>query len=103
MKNKYCIRSRISEPKFREILRLFCLDIEAKKVAELTGISRVTINKIFDKLRVLIASKCELESPFETGEIELKGHQIWIFSSNRSRNFIQLNMLYFESFSWRKL
>ncbi|MCL2097841.1 MAG: IS1595 family transposase, partial [Bacteroidales bacterium] len=25
MKNKYIIRSRISEKKFRELLRLFCL------------------------------------------------------------------------------
>ena len=71
MKNKYIIRSRISDKKFRDILKLFCLDIEAKKVSELTSISRITINKIFDKLRILIASKCELESPFEKGEIEL--------------------------------
>ena len=71
MKNRYIVRSRISEKKFREILRLFCFDIEAKKVSELTNISRITINKIFDKLRILIASKCELESPFEKGEIEL--------------------------------
>ena len=71
MKNKYIIRSRISEKKFREILKLFCLDIEAKKVSELTSINRTTINKIFDKLRILIASKYESESPFEKGEIEL--------------------------------
>ncbi len=31
MKNRYIIRSRISEKKFKEILRLFCLDIEAKQ------------------------------------------------------------------------
>ncbi|MDR0304769.1 MAG: IS1595 family transposase, partial [Chitinispirillales bacterium] len=29
MENKYIIRSRISEHKFREILKIFCLDIEA--------------------------------------------------------------------------
>ena len=40
MKNKYVIRSRISERQFREILRLFCPDIEACKVAQLTAISR---------------------------------------------------------------
>lgn len=27
MKNKYIIRSRISEAKFKEILKYFCLDI----------------------------------------------------------------------------
>ncbi|MCL1947215.1 MAG: IS1595 family transposase, partial [Chitinivibrionia bacterium] len=31
MENKYIIHSRISEKKFREILNVFCLDIEAKK------------------------------------------------------------------------
>ena len=32
MENKYMIRSRISEHKFREILKIFYLDIEAKKM-----------------------------------------------------------------------
>jgi transposase len=71
MKNKYIYRSRISEKKFRTILSLFCLDIEAVKVAEICGISRPTINKIFNKLRELIAIDCENLSPFEHGEIEL--------------------------------
>jgi len=71
MKNKYIIRSRISERKFREILRLFCLNIEAKQTAEITGISRPSINRIFDKIRGRIVEYCEQESPFENGEIEL--------------------------------
>ena len=71
MNNKYFFRARISEEKFRMILRLFCLDIEAKKVAELTGLNRGSINNIFGKLRKRIAEICEAESPFENGEIEL--------------------------------
>lgn len=71
MKNKYIIRSRISAVKFREILYLFCIDIEAKKVAEITGISRPTINKIFDKIRERIAQDCEENSLLGSGEIEL--------------------------------
>jgi len=71
MKNKYIIRSRISEKKFRQILNFFCLDIEAKKVAEITNISRPTINKIFDKIRVCIAEDCEKANPLGKGEIEL--------------------------------
>ena len=46
MLKSYRKRSRISEKKFREILRLFLLDIEASKVSEITKISRTTINKI---------------------------------------------------------
>ena len=71
MSNKYISHSKISEQKFRYILRLFCLDIEAKKTAELSGISRPTINKIYDAIRKIIVEDCERLSPFETGEIEL--------------------------------
>ena len=71
MKNKYIIRSRISEKKFREIVRLFCLDIEAKQTAEITGISRPSVNKLFDKIRERISQNCELHSPLGKGEIEL--------------------------------
>ena len=38
MKNKYIVRSRISQKKFREILKYFAEDIEATKIANLTGI-----------------------------------------------------------------
>jgi len=67
----YKNRSRISDAKFREILRLFLLDIEATKVSELTNISSPTINKIFHYIRTIIAYYCEENSIFETGEIEL--------------------------------
>ena len=39
VENKYVIRSKISEKKFREILRLFCEDLEASKISSLTGVS----------------------------------------------------------------
>jgi transposase len=71
MSNKYYFRSQISERKFRLILRLFSLDIEAKKTAEFTELNRVTINNIYNKLRERIAELCEAESPFTNGEVEL--------------------------------
>lgn len=51
MQNKYYIRSRISEGKFREIIHYFCHDETASKTAIYTKISRVTINKIFNQIR----------------------------------------------------
>ncbi len=71
MLNKYIIRSRISEAKFREIIRFFCLDLEANKIAEISGISRNSINKIFKAIRIRIAEFCELENPLGSGEIEV--------------------------------
>jgi len=37
-------RARISTKKFREILKYFWLDIEATKVAQLTGLNRNTVH-----------------------------------------------------------
>ena len=71
MSNKYFFRGKISEEKFRRIVRLFCLDIEAKKSAELTNLNRSTENNIYRKLRERIAELCEAESPFTNGEVEL--------------------------------
>lgn len=69
-KNRYVIRSRISERKFREIVRLYSLDLEADQVAEITGLSRNTINRYFKAMRVRIAEFCEAASPF-SGEVEV--------------------------------
>lgn len=71
MKNKYIYRSRISEAKFREIIKFFSLDIEAIKIAKLTHISRPSINKILKGVRERIASYCEKQTPLLTGEIEM--------------------------------
>ena len=71
MKNKYIKVTHISERKTREIIRLFSLDIEAKKTAELTGVSRPTINRFYNTFRERIVDICEAESPFVNGEIEL--------------------------------
>jgi transposase-like protein len=71
MINKYQKRSRISEAKFRQIIKLFSLDIEATKIAELTGLSRKTINRILYKIRVRIAEYCLEQSPFDVGEVEI--------------------------------
>jgi len=71
MINKYAYRSRISEAKFREIIKLFCADLTSSQIAQLSGISRNTINKILKAARTRIAEHCEQESPFDKGEIEL--------------------------------
>ena len=71
MINKYKKRSRISEAKFRQIVRLFALDIEATKIAEITGVSRRTINNIILRIREQIADFSQQQSPFDSGEVEI--------------------------------
>ena len=71
MKNRYFIRSRISEKKFREIIKLFSGDLTAQQIAYFSGISRNCINRILKKLRIRIARFREKESIFSKGEIEI--------------------------------
>jgi len=71
MNNKYIFFAKISEDKFRHILKCFSADIEASKIAALTGISRNSINRILCAIRQRIAECCEEESLFDCGEIEI--------------------------------
>ena len=69
-KNKYSNRSRISEAKFREIIKYFSLDLDAQKIAILINLNRNTINRYLSLIRHRIAEKCEQDAPF-LGEIEV--------------------------------
>ena len=62
--NRYCHRSHISERDFRQIIRYFAMDLEATKIAELTGVSRNSVNRILKALRKRLAEYCESQSPF---------------------------------------
>jgi len=66
---KLYIRARISRAKFRQILRLFALDLTASQIAILTNLNRNTVNRYLILLRSLIANFCELASPF-SGKVE---------------------------------
>ena len=65
IKNKYYYRSKISERKFRELVRYFSLDFTASDTARLTGLSVRSVNTIFLKMRQRIAENCEQQSPVE--------------------------------------
>ena len=69
-KNKYISRSKISESKFRKIIRHFSLDLDAQQIATLTHLNRNTVNRYLRLVRERIAEFCEQESPFH-GEIEV--------------------------------
>src|SRR5215203_465572 len=69
--NRLYARSRISAKKFRQLLRLFALDLTATDAAQLTGLTRKTVTTIFLKIRGRIAEECERESPLSSGEVEV--------------------------------
>lgn len=51
VKNRYYRRSRISEAKFRQLVRWFALDFTATSTAELIGLSVRSVNTIYLKIR----------------------------------------------------
>lgn len=70
IKNKYSKRSKISEKKFREILRYFSIDLNASQITELSNLNRNTINRYLKEIRIKIANHCQEQSPFR-GEFEI--------------------------------
>jgi transposase-like protein len=70
MKNKYVWRSRISEHQFRQIVRLFSVDLDASQIARLTSLSRNAINRYLKAIRLRLVEYCDTQSPF-SGEVEV--------------------------------
>lgn len=69
-KNRYYKFSKISEARFRRLLRAFAMDLTASDAARLTGISLRSVNAIYLKIRRRVAAYCEEQSPY-SGEVEL--------------------------------
>ena len=69
-KNRYYKFSKISEARFRRLLRAFSMDLTASDAARLTGISLRSVNAIYLKIRRRVAEYCEEQSPY-SGEVEL--------------------------------
>ena len=75
-KNKYYNRSRISEAKFREVIKFFSADLTAEKIAEFTKLNRNTINKILKLLRERIVEELDNETK-EKWVFELDESYFW--------------------------
>ena len=69
-KNRYIIRARITEVKFRQFLKLFALDLEATKISKITRLNRNTVNRYTRLIRERMLEDCERQSPFG-GEVEV--------------------------------
>ena len=70
MKNRYCKRSKISERKFRLILKYFAEDFTVADIATLTNVSRPAVTRIVKKIRRRILLWLENEQPL-SGEVEV--------------------------------
>lgn len=64
-KNRYYVRSRISEAKFRQLVKCFALDLTATNTAKLIGISVRSVNSIYLGIRLRMAEDCEVATPLK--------------------------------------
>ena len=72
MENKYVNRSKISEAKFRQLVKHFALDLTATDCAELCSLNRNTVNRFYTEFRKRIESFSTSTSPVTvTGEVEV--------------------------------
>ena len=59
------------EAKFCLLVRHFALDLTASDTSQLTGLSYLTTNTVFGKIRQRIAEECEHQSLFKSSEVEV--------------------------------
>jgi transposase len=72
MLNRYYKSSKLSEAKFREVLKFFSTDIPSLKTAELTNLNKNTVHGIYSKLRERLAElSLDENEPFQ-GEVEVE-------------------------------
>jgi transposase len=71
VRNCYFKRSKLTAARFRQILRLFSLDLTASDAARLSGVSVRSVNEIYLRLRERLAYECERRRPFKGGEVEI--------------------------------
>ena len=69
MKNKYIYRSKISEAKFRLVVKGFSLDLTATQTSDLAGISRNAVNRLYLAIRRRI-SEYNRPADLVVGEFE---------------------------------
>lgn len=68
--NRYYKRAKISEAKFRYLLRLFALDLTASDTARLTGLSVRSVNALYLRLRHRLQAECPVPVDL-AGAVEL--------------------------------
>ena len=71
MKNKYVKGARISERKFREVLRYFAHDLPVLTAAKLCGLNYRTVHRLCALLRQRVVAQAVQESPPLGGEVEI--------------------------------
>lgn len=68
--NRYYKSAKISEAKFRQLLRLFALDLTAADAARLTSLSRVSTTRLYQRLRQYLVDLRQVPAELQ-GTVEI--------------------------------
>src|SRR6266446_5065912 len=71
MTNRYICDARISERKFKELLKMFCADITALTASKLVAVNRKTSQRVYEVLRRRVVELATQEARPFTGEVEI--------------------------------
>lgn len=63
-KNRYAKSSKLSEAKFRLLVKLFAADLTAVQIAQLSGLNRNTVNRYLRLIRERLLLYCDARRPF---------------------------------------
>jgi len=63
MSNKFIKHAKISEAKFKQLVKYFALDLDGLQIAELSGLNRNTVGRYINLIRQRIAEYCEGNLP----------------------------------------
>jgi transposase len=55
-KNIFAFHSHLSESKFKELVKCFAFDLDARKASDITGLNRNIVNKYYNQFRARIAN-----------------------------------------------
>jgi transposase len=71
MRNRFICDARISERKFKELLKMFCTDVSALSASKLAVVNRKTSQRIYECLRMRVVELTTEEARPFTGEVEI--------------------------------
>lgn len=71
MTNKYLKFAHVSEPKFRQVLKLFSSDIPTLTTAHLISLNKNTTHLVYSKIRSRLVELEQKETELLTGEVEV--------------------------------
>lgn len=63
-KNRYAKSSKLSEAKFRLLVKLFAADLTAVQIAQVSGLNRNTVNRYLRLIRERLLQYCDAQRPF---------------------------------------